>query len=79
MTSSQRIYNYTQLPVEDHLIKPSDKTLNWPTKGELEFRNCTMRYRPSLEPSLRGIDFKVTGGNKVGIVGRTGAGKSSIL
>jgi len=38
-----------------------------------------MRYRPTLEPAIEHLSFKVQAGMKVGIVGRTGAGKSSIL
>ena len=53
--------------------------LKWPTKGCIEFKSVTMRYRKSLEPSVRNLTFKVEPGMKVGIVGRTGAGKSSIL
>ena len=47
--------------------------------GEIEFHNVTMRYRPTLEPSISDLSFKVQPGMKIGIVGRTGAGKSSIL
>eukprot|EP00762_Andalucia_godoyi_P000869 ANDGO_03846.mRNA.1 ABC transporter C family member 10 len=53
--------------------------LTWPNTGHLEFRNVVMRYRPQLEPVLRGINLDVRAGNSVGIVGRTGAGKSSLL
>ena len=38
-----------------------------------------MSYRTTLEPSLKGLSFKAQAGMKIGIVGRTGAGKSSIL
>jgi len=72
------------------LVKPGDKALThdsanqelsqvWPSKGEIEFSNVTMRYRETLEPSLKNLSFKVQPKMKVGIVGRTGAGKSSIL
>lgn len=82
MTSSQRIIAYTELEREDALEKLDDKTLlkgNWPDKGEVEFREATMRYREQLEPSIQNLTFKAQGGMKIGIVGRTGAGKSSIL
>mmetsp|Transcript_18963 Transcript_18963/g.32398 ORF Transcript_18963/g.32398 Transcript_18963/m.32398 type:complete len:111 (-) Transcript_18963:589-921(-) len=52
---------------------------SWPSSGEIEFKNVVMRYRDFLEPSLRCLSFKIQPRMKVGIVGRTGAGKSSIL
>jgi len=45
----------------------------------MEFNNVTMRYRRGLEPSIRDLSMHVQARMKVGIVGRTGAGKSSIL
>ena len=45
----------------------------------LEFKNVTMSYRPMLEPSIWDLSFTVQPGMKIGIVGRTGSGKSSIL
>ncbi|XP_059617032.1 multidrug resistance-associated protein 1 isoform X4 [Phlebotomus argentipes] len=51
---------------------------NWPEVGTVEFRDFQVRYREGLELVLRGITFVVDGGQKVGIVGRTGAGKSSL-
>lgn len=82
MTSSQRMVAYTRLDQEDLLVKPNDDELNsndWPAQGKIEFEEVTMRYRKSLEPSLRNLTFKVQAGMIVGIVGRTGSGKSSIL
>jgi ABC-type multidrug transport system fused ATPase/permease subunit len=84
-TSVQRIYEYTQLESEDDLIKEKDSsvcdsvTKQWPPHGEIEFKNVTMTYREGLEPSLKHLDFRVQPRMKVGIVGRTGAGKSSII
>ena len=51
---------------------------SWPSKGELEFRDVQMRYRPLLPPALDGLSFRVEAGQHCGVVGRTGAGKSSI-
>lgn len=88
------MYDYTMLESEDELIKEGDSKLKhldversnddsknggWPNEGEIEFKNSTMRYRETLEPSIKNLSFKVQSKMKVGIVGRTGAGKSSIL
>jgi ABC-type multidrug transport system fused ATPase/permease subunit len=51
---------------------------SWPSRGELEFRDVQMRYRPLLPPALDGLSFRVEAGKHCGVVGRTGAGKSSI-
>ena len=51
----------------------------WPKHGDIEFKNVSMRFRETLEPAIVNLSFNVQAGMKVGIVGRTGAGKSSIL
>lgn len=80
MSSSQRIVEYTTLESEDALVKDTDKQhQGWPSKGEIKFNNVTMKYREGLEPSIKNLDIKIQAGMKVGIVGRTGSGKSSIL
>ncbi|XP_058815258.1 multidrug resistance-associated protein 1 isoform X5 [Topomyia yanbarensis] len=58
----------------------SNSTLprDWPEQGRVEFQDFQVRYREGLELVLKGISFTVEGGEKVGIVGRTGAGKSSL-
>jgi ABC-type multidrug transport system fused ATPase/permease subunit len=57
----------------------SDPGTGWPSRGEVEFRGLEMRYRPGLPLVLDGLSFAVPGGTSVGVVGRTGAGKSSLL
>jgi ABC-type multidrug transport system fused ATPase/permease subunit len=49
------------------------------TRGEVEFASVSMRYREDLDYSLKDVSFCIRSGEKVGVVGRTGAGKSSLL
>ena len=83
MTSSQRIIQYTKLESEDQLEKEAKdvelKAQNWPKSGEISFENVSMRYREGLEPAMNNLTLTIQPGMKVGIVGRTGAGKSTIL
>lgn len=50
----------------------------WPMEGQVKFDNFKLRYREGLDLVLKGVSFDIKGGEKVGIVGRTGAGKSSL-
>jgi ABC-type multidrug transport system fused ATPase/permease subunit len=45
----------------------------------IEFRNVTMRYREDLKPALKQVSFSIRKGEKIAVVGRTGAGKSSLF
>lgn len=78
MVSLERALEYMDVPQEElHGCKSLDPS--WPLQGAIEFRNVSMKYMPSLPPALEHITFSIAGGTHVGIVGRTGAGKSSIL
>ncbi|KAJ2512704.1 Multidrug resistance-associated protein 1, partial [Coemansia sp. RSA 2049] len=61
--------------VVDNAVVPSAE---WPTSGRLEFRDFSMKYRDDLEYVLKNVSLSINPGEKVGIVGRTGAGKSSL-
>lgn len=78
-TSVERIQKYTNLPVESQPhTSPGVITDGWPGKGEVEFVNYTMAYREDLAPVLQDVSFKVEAQEKIGILGRTGAGKSTL-
>jgi ABC-type siderophore export system fused ATPase/permease subunit len=51
----------------------------WPSAGHIRFENVSMRYRPGLKLVLENVSFEIAPGARVGIVGRTGAGKSSLM
>jgi ATP-binding cassette, subfamily C (CFTR/MRP), member 1 len=52
-------------------------TESWPVDGKIIFDNVSLRYRPSTELVLKNIGIEIKPGQKVGIVGRTGSGKST--
>ena len=53
--------------------------LGWPTRGSLEFCDVSFQYRPGLPYALAGVSFSIRPREKIGIVGRTGSGKSSLF
>jgi len=81
MVSVERIQQYTQLEAEAPHQIPADNLLekNWPSKGSVEFKNVNMRYRPGLPLVLKGLNVVIPSNAKVGICGRTGAGKSTLM
>ncbi|KAF8927534.1 hypothetical protein BGZ58_010336 [Dissophora ornata] len=76
----ERVCEYIDLPTEAPERLPLlDSTKEWPPKnGDILFENYSTRYREGLGLVLKNVSFKVQAGEKVGIVGRTGAGKSSL-
>lgn len=79
MASVQRILTYAELPVEGEGMTLHPPPESWPEEGAIEFKNVDLAYRPGLPDVLRDVTFSVRPGEKVGICGRTGAGKSTIL
>ncbi|XP_066599372.1 multidrug resistance-associated protein 1 isoform X2 [Prorops nasuta] len=75
----ERIKEYGETPQEAPWeIANTTPPKEWPLQGQVSFKEFKVRYREGLDLVLRGITFTVNGGEKVGIVGRTGAGKSSL-
>jgi ABC-type multidrug transport system fused ATPase/permease subunit len=79
MNAVERVLVYTELPPEGDTQTPNDPPASWPEKGEIKFREVELAYREGLPLVLKGINFRVAPGEKIGIVGRTGAGKSSLI
>jgi ATP-binding cassette subfamily C (CFTR/MRP) protein 1 len=80
MNAVERVGTYIELPSEaPPVIEDSRPPPGWPSSGIIKFEDVVLRYRPELPPVLHGISFIINGSEKVGIVGRTGAGKSSML
>ncbi|KAF9413974.1 hypothetical protein BGZ94_000549 [Podila epigama] len=81
MNAVERLHHYAEeLGVENAAIVPDNRPAeNWPTQGSIQIRNLEMRYRPELPSVLHDLSLDIKGGEKIGVVGRTGAGKSSIM
>jgi ABC-type multidrug transport system fused ATPase/permease subunit len=77
LLSSAIISHFIDIETEDYdgKLNPS----KWPEEGSISVDNVFMRYKPELPPALKGINFAIKPREKIGIVGRTGAGKSSLV
>jgi ATP-binding cassette subfamily C (CFTR/MRP) protein 1 len=79
MNATERIHYYATHLEEEAPLKVKDVRDSWPEKGEIVFDHVEMRYRAGLPLVLKDLHLHVKAGERIGIVGRTGAGKSSIM
>ena len=82
MASAERLLAFANLEAEpgSELEPPAGASQEaWLTHGAIEYRDVEMRYRPELPLALRGVSFSLVPGEKVGIVGRSGSGKTSLI
>jgi ATP-binding cassette subfamily C (CFTR/MRP) protein 1 len=71
----EAVVTYSNEPDAANLPPPP----SWPRSGTLVFQSAVMRYRADLEPALKSVSFTIKGGEKIGVVGRTGSGKSTLM
>lgn len=76
LTSVERLDQYSDVEQEPPLESEPSKTppYSWPEFGRIEFRNVTMRYFENESPVLKNLNFTIDSKEKIGVVGRTGAG-----
>ncbi|KAF5283712.1 hypothetical protein FQR65_LT13747 [Abscondita terminalis] len=81
MTSVERVLEYSDIEHERPFESAPDKKPpeSWPNKGEIRFINLFLKYSPQDPPVLKNLNFSINSLEKIGIVGRTGAGKSSMI
>ncbi len=81
MISMERCLKYTEIEGEKPSVQDNDIILernNWPSEGIIKFHNYYVKYRPNTEIVLKNLNFEIKSKEKIGIVGRTGSGKSTI-
>ncbi|EAW12808.1 ABC transporter C family protein [Aspergillus clavatus NRRL 1] len=76
MNCVERVLEYSDITTERY--EGLDAPAGWPSKGRLEVTNLSLSYAPDQPLVLRQVSFQIKPGEKIGIVGRTGAGKSSL-
>lgn len=78
MTSVERIKEYTSLEKERD-VEETEPDKDWPASGEILFDDVSLAYAKNLPFVLKDLLFEIYPGEKIGVVGRTGAGKSSLI
>jgi ABC-type multidrug transport system fused ATPase/permease subunit len=76
MNAVERVIEYSNIEIENQ--GGADAPAAWPTEGNLEVHDLVVGYAPDLPPVLKGLSFSAEKNQRVGVVGRTGAGKSSL-
>ncbi|KAL5795592.1 hypothetical protein ACOSQ2_000412 [Xanthoceras sorbifolium] len=80
MVSVERIKQFTTIPSESAWeMKDCLPPPNWPAHGSVDLKDLQVRYRPNTPLVLKGLTLSIHGGEKIGVVGRTGSGKSTLI
>ncbi|TMS35379.1 hypothetical protein L596_002794 [Steinernema carpocapsae] len=79
IVSVERLKEYSETPIEaDWIVPDSSVPKGWPIDGQIDLVGYSTRYRPGLDLVVKNLQIRMKKGEKIGIVGRTGAGKSSL-
>ncbi|RHY26384.1 hypothetical protein DYB32_007668, partial [Aphanomyces invadans] len=78
MVGPERLADYANIEPEAPRVISGAVAKDWPTTGDVEFDSMSFRYKPNDPMVLKDVSVHITSGEKIGIVGRTGAGKSSL-
>lgn len=79
IVSVERVLEYARLPSEaPEVLSKHRPKISWPAHGAVDFKNYSARYRPGLDLVLKNVTLDFKSHEKIGVVGRTGAGKSSL-
>lgn len=79
IVSVERVLEYANIPSEaPEIISKKRPPISWPSQGAVQFHNYSARYRPELDLVLKNISLSFKQREKIGVVGRTGAGKSTL-
>jgi ATP-binding cassette subfamily C (CFTR/MRP) protein 2 len=84
MVAAERLQSYASLPAEAQAALDEGKQTvqgggSWPEHGAIQFHDVFVRYRPDLPHVLRGVSLSIAAQERVGVVGRTGSGKSTLV
>ena len=81
MNGVERLLHYANEIEQEgaHAVPDHKPPPEWPSRGHISMSKVVMRYREGLPTVLKGLSMNIKGGEKIGIIGRTGAGKSSIM
>ncbi|XBI88118.1 hypothetical protein VPH35_026113 [Triticum aestivum] len=79
MVAVERVNQFSTLPSEAAWRKEDHLPPNWPTHGDIDISDLKVRYRPNTPLILKGVNVSIRGGEKIGVVGRTGSGKSTLI